>query len=163
MRSVFFCLTALFVLSFASTASAHHLCPDYRYQEEATIYASATQLFQAQQYSLRAGGDHEVTSCNFYSQTGERITGHFIRQPDFQLNYQKDANFKLMFRVQSACDSVLLVNTGAGNWYWDDDDAGNLDAQIILSTPSNGVYDIWVGTVGAANCDAILHLETFKK
>jgi len=162
MRAIFAFLFSLFVMSFATTASASHLCPDWNYNG-AQIHASATQLYSAQRYSLRAGGDHDSSTCNYVSQTGERVSGYFTRQPDFELNYQKDANYKLLFRVQSDCDSVLLINTGAGNWYWDDDDAGNLDAQIVLTNPSNGWYDIWVGTIGSENCDALLHLETFQK
>ena len=66
-------------------------------------------------------------------------------------------------KVVSECDSVLLVNTGAMNWYYDDDDNGNLDALITLTRPSNGWLDVWVGTHDGEVCDAVLSLETFDR
>ncbi|MFV2033984.1 MAG: hypothetical protein ACC631_02520 [Halocynthiibacter sp.] len=162
MKATFALVLSIIVMGFATAASASkHLCPDPNY-DGAEIYASATELYAGQRYDLRAGGDHDSRGCYYISGTGERVSGYFTRQPDFELNFYKNANYKLMFRVQSDCDSVLLINTGAGNWYWDDDDAGNLDAQIYLTRPSAGWYDIWIGTVGPENCDASLYLETFK-
>lgn len=55
----------------------------------------------------------------------------------------------------SACDLGLSANTGAGNWYWDDDSTGDIDAQIFLRNPSSGTFDSWVGTIGSENRDAV--------
>jgi hypothetical protein len=55
-----------------------------------------------------------------------------------------------------------LINTASVNWYYDDDDNGDLDPKIVLTRPADGYLDIWVGTYDGAYCDAILSLETFK-
>jgi len=49
------------------------------------------------------------------------------------------------------------------NWFYDDDDNGNLDPRIVLTRPSNGIIDIWVGTYDGEYCDAVLSLETFRR
>ena len=59
--------------------------------------------------------------------------------------------------------TATSINTGAANWYYDDDDNGNLDARITLTRPSNGWMDIWVGTHDGSVCDAVLTLETFNR
>jgi len=71
--------------------------------------------------------------------------------------------YQLVISVVSECDSILLINTGAVNRYYDDDDNGNYDARISLSRPSNGWLDIWVGTHDGKTCDATLSLETFNR
>ena len=83
--------------------------------------------------------------------------------PDFSLELSGMDPFRLVLKVVSECDSVLLVNTGAMNWYYDDDDNGNLDALITLTRPSNGWLDVWVGTHDGETCDAVLSLETFDR
>ena len=55
----------------------------------------------------------------------------------------------------------LLINTGSANWYYDDDDNGNMDPKITLTYPSDGYLDVWVGTYDGQYCDATLRLETF--
>ena len=69
--------------------------------------------------------------------------------------------YYIVFSVESDCDSVLLINTAATNWFYDDDDNGASDPLIRLTNPSTGVYDIWVGTYNGRYCDAVLSLETF--
>jgi hypothetical protein len=68
---------------------------------------------------------------------------------------------RLAVSVNSQCDSTLLIMTGAENWFYNDDDNGNLDARIVLTRPSNGLYDIWVGTYDGDHCDATLTFRTF--
>ena len=71
--------------------------------------------------------------------------------------------YKLAISVVSRCDAALLINTGSVNWFYDDDDNGNLDPRIVLTRPSNGIIDIWVGTYDGDYCDAVLSMETFSR
>jgi hypothetical protein len=66
-------------------------------------------------------------------------------------------------RVVSECDAALLINTASANWYYDDDDNGDLDPKIVLTRPANGRIDIWIGTYDGEFCNAQLQLETFDR
>jgi hypothetical protein len=86
-----------------------------------------------------------------------------MTKPDFSFNLSGMGGYTLTVSVESECDSILLVNTASENWFYDDDDAGNLDASINLTRPANGWLDIWVGTHDGSYCDAVLSLETFNR
>jgi hypothetical protein len=83
-----------------------------------------------------------------------------LRRPISRFGTKK-TDYSLEFRVDSDCDSVLLINTGAMNYYFDDDDNGNFDPKIRLTRPSEGWYDVWIGTYNGSECTAVLTLETF--
>lgn len=157
---------ALFVLLAPGMASAQNRCPDYRYDAKTQVTASSTDLWDAKYLDLRAGGDQQLALCR--NPIGNRwrrnFAGWVTVQPDVEFRYDKNRDdLALELRVVSECDSVLLINTGAKNWYYDDDDNGRGDAKIRLTRPSSGWYDIWVGTYGEANCDARLIFETFRR
>jgi len=80
---------------------------------------------------------------------------------DLTLDLYRMEGYRLRVSVISDCDSTLLIQTGVDNWFFDDDDNGNLDAEIILTRPSNGLFDIWVGTYDGSYCDATLYFETY--
>ena len=65
------------------------------------------------------------------------------------------------FRLDSKCDTILLINDTSGAWHHDDDSNGNLNAKIRLPKARDGIYDIWAGTLSADTCDATLTIETF--
>jgi hypothetical protein len=73
------------------------------------------------------------------------------------------SGLRLEISVISKCDSALLINTASANWYYDDDDNGNMDPKIVLTRPLDGYLDVWVGTYDGDYCDAILELETFRR
>lgn len=56
----------------------------------------------------------------------------------------------MTFTVESAADTVLLVNDPRAEWHHNDDTNG-LNPEITISNPSEGRYDIWVGTYVAAD------------
>lgn len=142
-------------------ASAVFACPDPN-QYGDTYELHATDLYDPQSVSLIAGGDQQIAKCGL-SFGSDRGTGYVTEAPDFSLKLSGMQNYKLAISVVSECDAILLINTGAVNWYYDDDDNGNYDPKITLSRPSNGWLDIWVGTHDGALCDAVLTLETFKR
>ncbi|MBK4217997.1 hypothetical protein JJJ17_18875 [Paracoccus caeni] len=134
-------------------------CPDYRlYGTEYSF--SGQQAYQAIGFPVAAGGSSRLSSCGirFLSDTGD---GYVTQAPDFTFTINKLSGYQLEFRVESECDAVLVINTGDANWYYDDDDAGNIDPQIRLTRPSEGIYDVWIGTYDGKTCSARLIVETF--
>lgn len=152
--------TLFAAMALTLAAGVAQACPQIS-MSGATINASATYLYTPRGYDVIAGGSSDVSRCGIRTGTGEFPVGWVAQAPDFELYYQKNASYALEFRVISNCDSVLLINTGGGNWYFDDDDNGNGDAKIRLTNPSAGLYDIWIGTYGPQTCSAQLQLETF--
>ncbi|WP_147407638.1 hypothetical protein [Pseudooceanicola algae] len=155
MHRVFGGLTALTLTLLASAAIA---CPDVEEDGE-DLYYSSDDLWNAVAFAVIAGGDQDLDRCDF---NGPFTTGHVAAPPDFELHYRKTRDFDLRFTAVGDCDTVLLINTGAGNWFFDDDD-GQYDAQIHLTNPSDGLYDIWIGTYENRNCEATLTIETFPE
>ncbi|SFI54981.1 hypothetical protein [Jannaschia pohangensis] len=150
-------------LALSCLAGAALACPDVS-QNGAYGRFTGQQLYEAKFFSVTAGGDFPIRArCKgiYNALRSERGEGFFPVRPDFTLETPGLAGFTLVISVVSDCDSALLINTPAGNWYYDDDDNGNLDARIDLTAPSSGVLDIWVGTADGEYCDAQLRLETF--
>ncbi|UWQ19507.1 hypothetical protein K3551_08595 [Jannaschia sp. M317] len=144
-------------------ASAAQACPDVR-QNGAYGRYNGNQLYDPKRFNVVAGGDYSLQrNCRgiYNALRSDRGEGFFPVRPDFTLETPGLGGFTLEIAVVSDCDSTLLINTPAGNWYYDDDDNGNLDAKIRLTSPSSGVLDIWVGTADGEYCDAQLRLETF--
>ena len=150
---------ALFVVLLAAGGAA--ACPNYSLTGE-SYNVTGDYLYTARSLNVRAGGQHSITACGIRPNT-DRGRGYVTETPDFSIRMSEMNRYSIAISVVSACDSVLLVNTGARNWYYDDDDNGSLDARITLSRPSNGWMDIWVGTHNGAVCDARLTLETFNR
>lgn len=153
-----FLLSILFASLFAAAANA---CPDVNLYGD-TYELHASDLYDPQSVALVAGGDRQIGDCNLKFGS-DRGTGYVTEEPDYSLKLSGMENYKLKISVVSECDAILLINTGAVNWYYDDDDNGNYDPMITLSRPSNGWMDIWVGTHNGVLCDAVLTLETFKR
>jgi len=142
-------------------AGAAVACPNYNLTGD-SYDVSGRYLYSARTLNVRAGGPYSITDCGIRPKT-ERGRGYVTEKPDFSIMLSEMGRYSLVIGVVSECDSVLLINTGAKNWYYDDDDNGSLDAKISLSRPSNGWMDIWVGTHNGTVCDARLTLETFDR
>lgn len=154
---------AAMALGLSVVATVASACPDVR-QNGAYARYTGQQLYDPKYFNVTAGGDYSLQrSCrNIYnSLRSDKGEGFFPIRPDFTLETPGLAGFTLVVAVVSDCDSTLLINTPAGNWYYDDDDNGNLDAMISLTAPSSGILDIWVGTADGQYCNAQLRLETF--
>ena len=160
------------ILSAAITASALALgagsalaqsCPDWRYDAPEQIYGNAYDFYTPHSYHVVAGGGTAVDYCPVANQTPERATGYVADRPDFEVYYDGNSAYDLEIRVVGNCDTTLLINTANGNWFFDDDDLDPTygDARIYLTNPSEGWYDIWVGTYNNELCDAELTIETF--
>ena len=131
-------------------------CPDFNLAGRDLFYSS-DDLYSPQTFEVVAGGPVDLGLCS--ELPGQ---GYVMDAPDFKLNFSgNSAARELEIRVDSNCDSILLLNDTSGTWHHDDDSNGSLDAKIRLPKAVNGVYDIWVGTLTTDTCDATLTLETF--
>lgn len=154
-----FLIAALVFCGFTSTVQA---CPDYSLWGNEAYNASGSQLRQRKDFSVVAGGQNYIWNCNINPGT-DQGAGFFTTAPDFSFDLSGMGGLRLVISVVSQCDAALLINTGNLNWFYDDDDNGNLDPRIVLTRPSNGIIDIWVGTYDGEYCDAVLSLETFSR
>ncbi|MBF9044777.1 hypothetical protein HKCCE4037_15650 [Rhodobacterales bacterium HKCCE4037] len=101
-------------------------------------------------YPVVAGGDIDLSQCGYPG-------GFVIERPDYSFQIL-DIDGDLLVSVTSpGCDTVLLVNAPDGEWYFDDDTAGDLQPQLLVDV-APGRLDIWVGTFGAETCEAELTL-----
>lgn len=117
-------------------------------------------LYRERGVNVVAGGS-DIDGCRILTIDGERVTGYFADSPDVELHYSDDGNYKLRIWAEGDCDTKILVNTGAGNWFYDDDSGPDQDGRVTITNPSDGTYDIWVGTYSSGNCDSTLWMETF--
>lgn len=147
-------------------AAAAHACPDPGLWGVEKGFYTGSDLYQPRYFRVTAGGDNLVSrnsACRhiYRGMRSDKGEGWFTRQPDFTIETPGMQGFTLHIAVVSECDASLLINTPAGNWYYDDDDNGNLDPIITLTSPSSGLLDVWVGTYDGTLCNAELRLETF--
>ncbi len=159
MRAFVFLVAALVTLG-SNRAEA---CPNYNMIGVESYQASGSQLYSRRDFSVVAGGSNYIFNCRNVRPGTDTGAGYFTTQPDFSFVLSGMGGYRLDISVVSQCDSALLINTGNVNWFYDDDDNGNLDPRIVLTRPSNGRIDIWVGTYDGAYCDAVLSLETFLR
>ncbi len=149
-------LALLPVLALSLCATMAAACPDVD-QDGQDIFYDSDDLWTPHSFDVVAGGEEDLDYCDF----GFSASGHVAGPPDFELHYTRTANHNLRFTAEGNCDTVLLINTGAGNWFYDDDGSGEADSEIELIAPSEGIYDIWIGTFSSGNCNAELQIETF--
>ena len=61
--------------------------------------------------------------------------------------------------MNAAEDTTLLVNRPDGSWVCNDDDLGDGNPVLVITSAADGLYDIWVGTYGASNTNATLYIS----
>ena len=144
-----------FTLAAAGSAFAQQ-CPDWQLSG-IPITTDADTAWVPQQYPTFAGGSIEVAACPSVPGTG-RVTA----APTFSISYAaRNLGRDLEFRVQSECDTTLLINDASAQWHFNDDADGTLSPRYRLTNASSGRYDVWVGTFGGQSCQATLIAETF--
>ena len=147
---------AAVILFLLPLSAAAQTCPDWQLAAPKTIEASAESLYQQYQTPMIAGGDVLLTDC-----TTVPGIGYLAKAPDLSLQYDDAGQGRLLdLRVQADCDTTLLVNLPDGQYIFADDEDG-LNPVIRIQAADGGLYDIWVGTIDAANCASILQIETF--
>ena len=159
-------MIARFVFTFLTgivAAGGALACPDFTQPAASSYAVTGQQLYTPTAFDVVAGGSHALTACRQIALGSDTGNGYFTQAPDFSFQVSGMAPYQLQLRVDSACDAALLINTASANWYYDDDDNGNLDPMILLTTPVDGRVDVWVGTYDGEFCDARLTLETFNR
>jgi hypothetical protein len=92
---------------------------------------------------ITAGGRFPLTNC--FPGTGWR--GFTITRPDFRFFYQGvSQSGRITFQLTSAeVDTVLLINTPDGQWFFNDDSNGTFNSTLTFAPVLEGQYDIWTG------------------
>lgn len=113
------------------------------------VYLSAGFTPDPHRVNITAGGSINTSTV------ASDCRGQVSAAPDYQITYTA-GSLPLSIRTDSSTDTTLLVSGPGGEWYCDDDSAGNRNAEVRLSKPASGVYDIWVGTYGGGTASADL-------
>lgn len=150
MRAIFLTVSGL------ALAGAAHACPDPSAYGERYTYSS-DDLYTERTLDVVAGGGTDLDYCEDIPGTGQVIT-----KPDFSIRYNKTEQYDLRFKVDGACDTVLLINDATGKWHFDDDDTDQ-DPLLWLRNAADGWIDVWIGTYGDSNCAATLRMESFSR
>ena len=104
-----------------------------------------------------AGGSLNLSACG-------QVAGHgnITAAPNFTVQYDdRGMGRDLEFRVESECDTVMLINDQSATWHFNDDEDGTLNPRLRLALAASGQYDVWVGTFGNQACQATLIAESF--
>ena len=145
---------AVLALGLATPAFAN--CPDYQLNG-VFMNQDAETAWVPQSFQVMAGGNANLGACG--SLPG---SGFMTAAPNFTINYDdRGMGRDLEFRVESSCDTVLLLNDAGAAWHFNDDEDGTLNPRLRLGAAPSGIYDVWVGTFGNTTCQANLTIETF--
>ena len=155
-------VAATLCLGIAGYSTYAHACPDYSISGE-SFQATGDELYVPRTFEVIAGGDVSLSDCPHIDPLTDTGPGYVMTRPDFTFSLSGMSPYTLEISVVSKCDSMLLVNTGRANWYYDDDDNGDYDPRIVLTRPSDGWLDIWIGTYDGEFCNARLEMETFYR
>jgi hypothetical protein len=108
---------------------------------------------QAYFVDTAGGGQTQIQGC-----AGLPGRGFFNANPAITLNLSDMASnpdFRdFEVRLDSSCDTTLLIRDAQGNWHYDDDSGPGLNSRLRLSNLAdlNGQVSIWVGTFGSTPC-----------
>ena len=147
----------VFVAALVWGGAAAAVCPGL-HSPDKHLYFSARQLMTPKVAEVRAGGTVLLASC-------EAIpgSGNIPFDPSVSVYYTADRKrMDLELRTEGECDTVLLVRTPSGRWFFDDDNGPARNARLRLSTPPEGRYEVWVGSQGGAACTSQLALQSFR-
>jgi hypothetical protein len=148
-------LLVLIVALWAGSAAA--ACPGL-HNKDKHLFFTARQLQTPKVAEVRAGGTVLLGQC-----AQVPGSGNIPFDPSVSVHYVVDRpRMDLEIRTEGACDATLLLRTPAGRWFFDDDNGPGRNARLRLGSPSEGRYEIWVGSQGGEACAARLALQTFR-
>lgn len=149
-------LSIAVALGLGAGAASAQQCPDWQLNG-IPITTDSDTAWVPQQYPVFAGGNVNLSGCTLFQGVGTVTAA-----PTFSINYDARQHGRdLEFRVQSQCDTTLLVNDSTARWQFNDDADGTLSPRLRLAGAPSGRYDVWVGTFGGQSCQATLVVETF--
>ena len=132
-------------------------CPGL-HSKDKHLFFSASQLTRPKVAGVRAGGTVLLGACE--SLPG---TGNIPFEPTIAIHYVADRRARdLEVRTEGDCDTVLLVRTPSGRWFFDDDNGSRHNARIRLGSPPEGRYEIWVGSNAGYACETKLALQSYR-
>ncbi|MFT5742063.1 MAG: hypothetical protein ACI86S_000119 [Paracoccaceae bacterium] len=151
-----------FITAALSWGNLSWACPDAQMMAVAQYTATGDMLTEGADFTVVAGGETDTGLCRNVG-LSDAIYGHyFTTQPDVGFDLSSMDDFTMVLSVASDCDTMLMV-LGASYFYYDDDDAGELQPRIVMQRVPNGAMQVWVGTFEAVHCDAVLTLETLRR
>lgn len=108
-------------------------------------------------FQATGGGQNRLIDC-----PGDIGFGTASVAPQATINLVQAAGMDLMIEADGgSCDTTLLVRGTDGQWYFDDDSAGNLQPSLTVPAMAlNGPIGVWVGTFSGDNCDATVTFQT---
>lgn len=137
-------------LALLCPTAAAATCPDPT--AETGVYTlRAAEFTQPVGYTVRASGDTSLENCGYAYGFASRYASLMFIFPDVARQVQIETQ-------GFTCDPILLGQVSTGDWFFDDDSAGNLQARLTLNiNPANQVR-IWAGTVNGdgTSCDGTL-------
>lgn len=94
------------------------------------------------QRNVTAGGRTDA------SDLGGECVGMISEEPTFRLNYE-EGGIPLYVYIYADADATLVINEPNGSWDCNDDGTGSggTNPGIRFRHPTNGQYDIWVGSL----------------
>lgn len=140
----------------AAGAASAQACPEWQLGG-IPLTTDAETAWVPQQYPLFAGGALDLSAC-----PGVPGVGYVTPAPNFTIQYDaRNMGRDLEFRVETECDTTLLINQSNGEWVFNDDEDGTLQPRLRLANAPSGQYDVWVGSYSSQACQATLVAETF--
>jgi len=156
IRSSFLTAAGLILAAGLAAPVVAQQCPDWQ-QNGIPLSTDAETVWSPQSYPMMAGGGVNLATCG--SLPG---TGYLTTAPNFTITYDaRNTGYDLDFRVESQCDTVMLINDAGATWHFNDDEDGTLNPRLRLANAPSGIYDVWVGTYNPQACAATLILESF--
>jgi hypothetical protein len=90
--------------------------------------------------SVTSGGSADASAAPV------NCRGYAATKPDVQVNWHGTSSFlRIFFDAPAGQDTTLIVNDPDGVWHCGDDEYAPNPA-IDITSPSEGAYDIWVGS-----------------
>jgi hypothetical protein len=148
-------LTAVLVCALWAGAAA--ACPDL-HSPDKHLFLTARQLVAPRVAEVRAGGTVPLEYCETLPGAG-----NVPFEPSVAIYYVADRKrMDLEFRTEGDCDTVLLVRTPSGRWFFDDDNGGGRNARVRIGAPREGRYEVWVGSAAGYACPSRLAVQSFR-
>ena len=115
-------------------AASAQQCPDWQLNG-IPISTDAETAWTPQRYQMFAGGGLDLSLC-----TQMQGRGFVTAAPNFSISYDaRNFGRDLEFRVESTCDTTLLINDASAQWIFNDDEDGTRYTESL--TIGFGVVD----------------------
>jgi serine/threonine-protein kinase len=85
-----------------------------------------------------------ITLSGSYDLSEMGYSGYVSIEPTFDFYYTA-GTYPLTISAESETDTVILINTPGGEWFFSDDFDGT-NPGVVFEDPEDGLYNIWIGT-----------------